>query len=360
MTLLCLLILAADPRVFLLDPSAAAKQGVVAAADKALHDGPFSVMQKGPTPPSGTKHDYLSQAPYWWPDPKARDGLPYIRKDGVRNPEINQITDHANMDRVARDVRTLALAYFKTKQEMYAERATTLLRSWFLDADTRMNPNLRFAQYVPGVNDGRGIGIIESRGLTGVVDAVGLLGGSKSWTSSDQTRIEKWFAEYLEWLETSKNGRDESNALNNHGTFYDVQIADFALFTGKRDLAMRTLNEAKTKRIGAQIEPDGRQPKETDRTRGLSYSVMNLDGLMQLARLGDSVGVDLWNFRTEDGRGIRKALDWLVPYASGEKKWTFEQIEPFNASEFRPLLQLAAAKYREAKYAAIAESLEKK
>ncbi len=54
----------------------------------------YSVMQKTQLPPSGNKHDYMSQGPYWWPDPSKPDGKPYIRKDGQRNPEINGITDH--------------------------------------------------------------------------------------------------------------------------------------------------------------------------------------------------------------------------------------------------------------------------
>ena len=139
-----------------------------------------------------------------------------------------------------------------------------------------------------------------------------------------------------------------------------MQIADFALFTGQRDLAVRTLNEAKTKRIAAQVEHDGRQPRETDRTKGLSYSVMNLDGMMQLAQLGEHVNVDLWNFETKDGRGIRKALDWLIPFASGEKQWTYEQIEPFKNSDFVPLLRRAAKHYRDGGYQALADKLETK
>jgi hypothetical protein len=39
----------------------------------------------------------MSLAPYWWPDPKSPNGLPYIRRDGERNPEIKQITDHAQL-----------------------------------------------------------------------------------------------------------------------------------------------------------------------------------------------------------------------------------------------------------------------
>jgi len=314
-------------------------------AQKALTSGPFSVVTKTVTPPSGDKHDYMSQAPYFWPDPNRPNGLPYIRRDGERNPEIDKITDHRVMDQMESAVETLALAYHATRNEDYAAKAAALLHVFFLDPERRMNPNLQFAQGIPGVNTGRGIGLIETRGLTRVVDAIGLLAGSKAWTATEQKGMEDWFSKFLQWMLESKNGRDEAAAKNNHGTFYDVQIVSFALFLGKTDLAKSVLETAKTKRIAVQIEPDGRQPLELTRTKAWSYSVGNLDGLMLLARLGENVGVDLWNYETRDGRSIRKALEFLKPFASGEKKWTYQQLGEWPPQILLPLIRRAEKHY---------------
>jgi hypothetical protein len=326
-------------------------------AQKTLGAGTFTVTSKEVTPPSGDKHDYMSQAPYFWPDPKSPNGLPYIRRDGERNPEINKITDHRTLDQMVDAVQTLALAYYFKGDEAYAAKAVQLLRAFFLDERTRMNPNLQYAQFIPGVNTGRGIGLIETRGLTEVMDAIGLLSDSKALTEADRRGLTDWFTKFLNWMLESKNGRDEAAAKNNHGTYYDVQTAAFALFLGKRDLGKNILETAKQKRIALQVEPDGRQPLELVRTEAWSYSVGNLDGLMMLARLGESVGVDLWNFQTADGRGIRRALEYLMPFALDNRKWPDQQLGEWQPQTLFPLMRRAALHYQDQKYQALMSKL---
>ena len=318
-------------------------------AQKALRGGTYSVTTKSAVPPSGDKHDYVSQAPYFWADPSKKDGLPYIRRDGERNPEIKKYPDHDSLDKMESAVETLALAYYFKGDEAYAAKADQLLKAWFIDPATRMNPNLEYAQYVPGVNTGRGIGLIETRGLTRVVDAVGLLAGSKSFPDTDKRGVEDWFSKFLTWMQESKNGREENAAKNNHGTYYDVQAVSFALFISKRDLAKNILETAKQKRIALQIEPDGRQPLELARTRAWGYSTGNLEGLMQLATHGENVGVDLWNFETSAGRSIRRALDYLYPFSTGEK-WKYQQLGEFQPQALFPLMRRAAAHFHDDKF----------
>jgi len=322
-------------------------------AQKALGEGPFSIVNKTVTPPSGDKHDYMTQAPYFWPDPKSPNGLPYIRRDGERNPEINKITDHQSLDKIEAGVETLALAYYFKGDEAYAAKAVQLLRAFFLDRATRMNPNLEYAQFIPGVNTGRGIGLIETRGLTRIVDAIGLLAGSKALSGEDDRGLRDWYGKFLQWMLDSKNGREEAAAKNNHGTYYDLQVVSYALFVGRKDLARQVLEQAREKRIAMQIEPDGRQPLELARTKAWSYSNGNLDGLTELATLGERVGVDLWNFQTHDGRSIRKALDFLTPIAIGAQKWQYQELGGVKAESLFPIMRRAAVIYRDKQYQAL-------
>jgi len=362
---------AAPPRVFLLDANrleqsrARIKQrdpALQPALDKLKHDadqamsvGPFSVMDKSITPDSGDKHDYMSQAPYYWPNPDTPNHLPYVRRDGEVNPEYHKIKDADYVRAMTEASQTLALAYYFTGDERYADRAALLLRTWFIDPKTRMNPNLTYAQAIPGVNSGRGIGIIETHYMTDCIDAIGLLEGSHAWTESDERAIRDWFSQYMTWLRESPNGKDEAGWKNNHGTMYDVQLSTYALFLGKDDIARQVFQEVPQKRYAIQIEPDGRQPLELERTKSWHYSLMNLRGHMELATLAQQIGIDLWNAKTSDGRGIRVALDFLIPYATGEKNWTYQEIAGFDPKPCQQLIRRAAEAYPDAGYGALVE-----
>ena len=335
------------------DPSLnRALKNLIKDADRALKVSPPAVTDKAKAPVSGDKHDYMTSAPYYWPDPNTADGLPFIRHDGKVNPESrSDVYDHNRNGLMAATVETLCLAYYYTGKEVYAAQAAKFLRTWFLNPATRMNPNLNFAQAVPGKSTGRGTGIIEGRNLSNAADFSGLLAGSESWTSSDDVALKAWLAKFLDWMLTSENGREEAAASNNHGTFYDTQVMRLALLLGRKDLAMQYAEAAKTKRINVQIEADGRQPLELERQTSLGYSFFNLEALFELATLGEFVGVDLWNYQSPDGRGIQKAVDFLIPYvAKSPKKWPYKQIKPLEFDGFSPVLFKAASVYQDSKY----------
>jgi hypothetical protein len=333
-------------------------QPLLQAADKLLEMKPVSVMEKAFTPVSGNKHDYMSQAPYFWYDSSKPNGLPYLRRDGERNPEIYKITDRSNLGKLDGAARTLALAWYFTGKEKYAAKAASLLRTWFFDEATKMNPHLDYGQAIPGINDGRGIGIIETIALTGIADAAGILHGSKAWTINELRALQQWYSEYLNWMLTSKNGKEEHAAKNNHGTWYYVQVVDFALFTDDTARARELVEESK-KTMNGQLSADGQQPLEVERTNGLGYSTFNLRAWFTLARLAEMVDIDLWNCTTPNGAGLRKAIDWLTPYAMGEKAWSWQQIDTYNKEELYPLLSQAGSLWKVPAYTAYAQQLTK-
>ncbi len=315
----------------------AADERLLEEANEALDMGPYSVAYKDELPPSGDVCDYMSLAPYWWPDPEREDGLPYVRRDGEVNEERERF-DSAPLAAMCSAVNTLATAYFFSDHEDFAARAALLLRTFFLGETTRMNPHLQYGQAIRGRCDGRGIGIIDTHAFSWLVDSIGFLSASTSWNSDDQEGIVTWFSSYLDWLLQSAHGREEAAQKNNHGTCYDVQVAALALFCGREEVARNALQRV-PERLAAQIEPDGRQLLELARTRSLSYSVMNLTAFFDLADLGRHLGMDWWAYEGEQGQSIRRAFYWLVENGIAAEEWAGEQIAPFNVAQWMPLLR---------------------
>ncbi len=326
-------------------------------ADKALNLVPPSVMEKKFTPPSGSKHDYMSMGKYWWPDPKKPNGLPYMRRDGEINPESNEIIDAANISKMVNGVRYLSAAYYFIGEEEYAAGASKLLSVWFLDTATCMNPNMNYAQAIPGRNDGRGSGIIDAHEFWEFIDALGMLEGSAQWTLEERKGLQDWFRQYLQWLKESKNGKNEAKASNNHGCWYDVQLAMVMRYLGNDKEARAFLEGVKDRRIAAQIEPDGTQPRELTRTKSFGYSLFNLKAFFTLASMSEKLGVDLWHYQTKDGRSIQKALDYLLPFIIGEKEWERQQIDKVKLNDVHPLLLEAARVYQDQKYSDAASKI---
>ncbi|MFF4086944.1 alginate lyase family protein [Streptomyces nigra] len=302
-------------------------------ADAWLDQGPWTVVDKPRPAPGGDVHDYLSQAPYWWPTtPPTADnpwGCPYEQRDGQRNPEVDSGTDRQDVEKTFDASYDLSLAWYYTGERRYAEKAARVLRTWFLDPATRMNPNLDHAQFIPCRYDGRAIGIIDfSQSYTAVLDAVALLEtGAPGWTADDRTAMRQWNADFLTWLRDSDFGRQEAAAANNHGTFYDLLLAGLASATGDRELARRTVRDVGPRRIAPQIASDGGQPQELARTRSWHYSTFDLVAYTRLAAIGCHVGVDLWAYRGPDGQSLFKAVDHLLPAATGAAPWPHPELD---------------------------------
>jgi len=327
-------------------------------AEIALQKGPFSVVDKKTIPPSGNIHDYMSLGPYWWPDSSQPDGLPYIRRDGIVNPE-RYLYDNVPLANLDTAVTQLALAYYFSGREKYAKHAAQLIKAWFLDKETYMNPHLKYGQAIKGRVEGRGIGIIDTRAFIRVAEAIGLISASDRWSQTDQAAMVDWFNKYLDWLVNSDYGVDEREHKNNHGTWYDVLVTSLAIFTGRNELAKDILQQVSHKRIAVQIDSEGKQPFEIERTRAYHYSMMNLAGLFQLALIAEKYGIDLWSYRSETGSSLRLALEYLLPFARREKKWPYQMIRGWenDIQTISLLLRIAAQKYNFPLYEEIIEEL---
>jgi len=303
-------------------------------ANKLLKKGSFSVVNKTGVPASKSKHDYFSIGPYWWPNPDTENGLPYIRKDGEINPETrNNFTDYVEKNNFISAVKTLSKAYFFSDDVKYANKNIELITAWFLDENTKMNPNLNHGQSVPGRNDGRCFGIIEMGDIVEVIKFLEIAKQREMLDSKTEQAMIDWFTSYSSWLQNSKLGKEEATRKNNHAVHYDAQLLNILIYLNRIEEVKTYLSTITKERIFSQIEPDGSQPLELARTKSFSYSVMNLHGFLELAILGKKVGINLWEISSKDGRSIKKAYQYMIPYLTNQKEWEYKQIKSKKYAE---------------------------
>jgi hypothetical protein len=356
-----LLLLAGEPsavEAVPLDLKTLERDRVLKAADEYLREQPVTVTAQTSPRSAGGPHDFFSEGDYWWPNPKDPSG-PYVQRDGMTNPD-NFVAHRLAMIRLCTQVGSLTSAWRITGDRRYADHAITHLRAWFVDDRTRMNPNLQYAQAIKGVTSGRGIGIIDTIHLIDVARSAQLLENAGLLAGDDLRGAKQWFADYVKWLTTSKNGQDEKNAKNNHGTCWVMQVAAFAAFTKDQKTLAECRQRFKEVLLPGQMAADGSFPLELKRTKPYGYSLFNLDAMATVCHILSTRDDNLWAFTTQDGRNMRKAVEFMYPYAQDKSKWPHKPDVMFF--EFWPVrspaLLFAGLAYDEPKYLDLWKRLE--
>lgn len=304
-------------------------QQIRALADKELSSGPWSVTAHRPEGTRFDEHDYFSEGPYFWPDPK-NPGGPYIRRDGERNPDrFNH--NHNDLGAMSTAVLTLGMGANFFSGAQYGEHAAKVLSVWFLDPKTRMNPHLEHGQAIRGINDGRGTGLIDTVSLIHCVQGILLLENAGKLDAAIASGLRQWYADFLHWMTTSEKGRKEGKSGNNHATWWTAQIAAYGTLTHNQEILDLAWDRYRTYLVPEEIQPNGNCPREEERTASLSYSTFNADAFATLCRIAQSSGVNLWNYQTPKGISYEKLVRYILPYTLDPKKWKKQQISKFKA-----------------------------
>ena len=331
---------------------------ILSAANKALAEKPITLTASHSPRSQGGAHDYFSEGDYWWPDPK-NPGGPYIRRDGESNPA--NFNDHREaLIRLSLLVPQLTAAWLLTHDRKYADHAVTHLRAWFVTPETRMNPNLQYAQAIYGVSPGRGTGVIDTLHLVEVSRALRHLEKSPALSTADAAAIKKWFGDYLDWMSTSKNGIEEELAKNNHGTCWVAQAAAFAAYTGNAEAMANCRKRYRENLLPDQLASNGSFPLELSRTKPYSYSLFDLDILAIVCQAASAEGAnDLWQFKLPNGNTYQKAVDFYYPFIADKSKWPYpKDVEYFDDLPNRqPSLLFAGIAYNEPRYIALWKKL---
>ncbi len=297
------------------------KEEVIRAANAALTEEPRTVTASFCPRSSGGRHDYYSEGTYWWPD-TARPGAPYIRRDGIRNP-ANFGEHEAALHHFSRTVANLTSAYLLTGDDRYVQAAMRQMNAWMVDTASLMNPDLLHSQAISGICTGRSFGIIDAVPLIEVALSLMALEKARAVNPEEIRPTREWFRRFTLWLNTHPYGTEEKEAKNNHGTWWLAQVSAYARLTGDIALLAECREIFTTKVLPAQMAADGSFPLELVRTKPFGYSLYNLDALAAAARILSDQSFDAWNFSLPDGRGLKKGLEFMMPFVKDVATWSY-------------------------------------
>lgn len=292
-------------------------------ADQYLTQLPITITSTTCNRSSGTNHDFYSEGDYWWPDEQNPTG-PYIRKDGLTNPD-NFTAHREALIGLSQISGALASAYVLTNDEKYAQQLSVHLRAWFINESTKMNPNLLYAQAIKGIATGRGIGIIDTVHLVEVTKAIQAIENSGALSATDLDAIKLWFSNYLNWMTTHEYGISERDNGNNHSVCWTMQVAAFADLIGDEKLKDFCRNFYKTSLLPNQMDKAGSFPLELKRTKPYGYSLFNLDAMASICQILSTKQDNLFNFTTSDDKNLELGLKYIIPFIENKALWPYQK-----------------------------------
>ncbi len=294
---------------------------IIATANQYLNLAPQTVTATSCGRSAGGINDFYSEGDYWWPDPKNAEG-PYIQRDGQSNPG-NFVAHREAVFRLSDIVGTLTSAYLLTGNDKYIRAAEKHFKAWFIAPETRMNPNMRFAQAIKGRFTGRSIGLIDAIHFIEVARSAKILHDSQAINNELYDGVKLWFGQFLNWMFTHPYGIEEMNAKNNHGTCWVMMAAAFADLTADAAKLEFCSNRFKEVLLPGQMAADGSFPLEIKRTKPYGYSLFNLDAMSTICKILSTKENDLWRFTTPDGRNMSKAVEFMVSFVINKTTWPF-------------------------------------
>ncbi|KAJ6566671.1 chondroitin AC/alginate lyase [Mycena capillaripes] len=325
---------------------AGAEATIIAWAENMTSYGPWSVTNKPVTAPSGDIHDYMSWAPYQWPDcsnVKNTSVLSpsdmwkecnYVFRDGQVNPDRSTIFDFSSFSNLSDAVlyNSIAAVLQNKPSSVYSQNVAKFINTWFLDNSTAMNPNANFAQMNRGPNGQQGAytGVLDLRGFAKIASGILMLRktGNTDWTAELDAQMIAWCNKYIDWLLTSSSGKTAASSTNNHGTIFVNQFAGLKLIVNDAAGATNWTKNYFTGIFQKQVNSSGDQPMEASRTRPYHYRNFNLAGMITNARLlsyADPTSKP-WDSKA-NGATLQTVVDFMMtldPAASSEQNVTTE------------------------------------
>jgi len=216
------------------------------------------------------------------------------------------------------DIVTLALAYRHYGERYNIEQAADCARAWFLNSQTRVEPNVDLPVIMEGCEEDINSTLADYATVWPMLDALRILQAASAMTNSELQGIANWLHQFQDsWLKAAGQQAETERSIK--GVIHDLVIGSVSAYLGDVSTTVRMLNRSPL-RLHNCIEPFG-APTELSRKQPLHQSLFSLQQWFNLAFFGRASGVvDLWRCGELD----RKSLVWALRFISTHRAFFSE------------------------------------
>lgn len=253
-----------------------------------------------------------------------RSDVTYV-KDGVIHPEANHESVHL-LNKVSQRTLNLALAYQVSGDAKYADRALVWIHRWCIDQDSYMFPDgIVVGPFTPGLRPGGDVGIFL-RGAD-LFLACYLLDSYPGWGLAQRAAVKRWVVSMIKPHRELMfyNGYAMYNNWEDARLCYLIKAA---LFLHDVELMIGVFRRWK-ETIPLKMTTEGELPRETERTRSMTYTLAALGHTIEIAEIARQCGEPMHDFEAE-GKCLKTAVDYATHYLLNIKDWPFELIKPIE------------------------------
>ncbi|KAL7425298.1 hypothetical protein Q5752_000986 [Cryptotrichosporon argae] len=219
--------------------------------------------------PAGRNYLYTLK-PYFW-----EEGGKWVRRDGRKNPYCEQAQGQKQLEQLALAIRTLA---WGTSLPALAARcnaeAEHLLRVFFVDNDTKMLPEVLYAQCIPDKLEGTQTFVIAMRYLILVSQSVHFF----KLPAALDAALRSWFRAQVDWMLKSDQGTRARDNGNNIAFWYHAIIRTHLSYLDPA-ASLKYARDALTGLRAARARPADLFADELARTRPAHYTLFALEAI---------------------------------------------------------------------------------
>lgn len=195
-----------------------------------------------------------------------------------------------------RKIYALSLTYRLTAEKRYLDKAAAFLTAWAKANQPNGDP-------------------IDDTNLDGAIEGYDLI--KKDLKAKENKKISRWLQQTGE-TEINKLNPKRATSFNNWHSHRLKIVGEIGFAIDDKDLQRWAIEGLKVQLV-KNLKPDGSSWDFEERD-AMHYHLYDLEPLLKLAIvLKRATGVDYYSYQSEAQTSIKKSVEWVLPYATGEK-----------------------------------------